>query len=357
MTSTNPRNLTESAIWIFLYVAATAVTTLTAIAANAYTLPLRANDLEAGERYQTSVHKPGIQAEGKDIGARRYKSDSSWPNLKTDGADKQDLDNWIVYGKPFYAMAEGVIIRCWRNSPNNPVGGLHAEYEKGFIGGGGNSIVVLHDDSTETLYAHAKPGSIPSAICPNDDTLFKFKGGKGESDVTNGVRVKAGQMLGRVGNSGASSSGPHLHVHMHKNGAAAVMKFDRGMTADFTGSKSSINGPWTPLAGKTLPKATILVWPPHSVGNYTWNGTNDEDYQRLFDHMSDSGMMLDIVTCKNNGQTYDSKWVPAKGDWVSHHDMTAATATEKQAFYTMKGFTRTSSFTCGSRQVAVWRKL
>ena len=354
----NKKNLTESAIQIFFPVAILAATTLTAIAANnAYTLPLRANDLEPGERYSTGVHTLGVQAEGHDIGAWRHKSDSNWTDLKTDGANKKDPKNWIVYGKPFYAMADGVIIGCWRNAPNNPVvGGRHPQYQKGFIGGGGNSLWILHDDGTKALYAHAIPKTIPSSLCPNNRELFKVKNGKGETDVKNGVRVKAGQLLGRIGNSG-NSSGPHLHVHVQKDGKASVMKFDRGMTADFSESKSSLNGPWTPLAGKALPKARILVWPPHTIGNYTWKGTKSQDYQRLFDHMSNSGMMINTVTCKNNGQTYDSNWVPAKGKWVSHFGMTAATAAEKHASYTMNGFTRTSSFTCGSRQVAVWRKL
>lgn len=332
-----------------------AATALSSATLHAYTLPLRANDLAAGERYHTFVHAKTIQAEGNDIGARRHKSGTSWSFLKTEGADKQDLDNWIIYGKPFYAMAPGVIIRCWRNAPNNPVGGYHAEFEKKFIGGGGNSLWILHDDGVKTLYAHAQPGSIPAALCPNNGTLFEAAGGKGETDVSNGVRVRAGQMLGRVGNSGASSSGPHLHVHMEKDGKPHVMRFDRGLTTPFT-DDTGIDGPWTPLANKPLPKATILFWPPHNIGTYTWNGTDDEDYQRLFDHLADSGLMLDIVTCKDNGKSYNSKWVPAKGDWASLHGMTAAVAAEKQAFYTGQGFRRTSNFTCGSRSVAVWRK-
>src|SRR5437660_10408902 len=42
------------------------------IAAQPYELPLRANDLAVGERFNTFVHEAGIQGEGKDIGVRRY---------------------------------------------------------------------------------------------------------------------------------------------------------------------------------------------------------------------------------------------------------------------------------------------
>lgn len=323
-------------------------------AASAYELPLRANDLTPGERYHTFIHTGGSQAEGQDIGARRHKSGTSWSGLKADGADKKNLDNWIIYGKPFYAMADGVVTRCWRNAPNNPVGGYHPDYDKGLISGGGNALWIKHDDGSTVLYAHAQPGSIPSEICPNNNVLFKAKGGKGETDVANGARVKVGQRLGRIGNSGSSGSGPHLHVHMNKDGKPHVMPFARGMTTPFEGA--DLNGPWTRLKGKALPKATILVWPPHGVGNYKWNGTRDEDYQRLVDHMQDSGMMPSLITCADSGQSYNSQWVPEQGQWRSHHGMTDKVAAEKHALYTGQGFKRTSSYTCGSRQVAVWRK-
>jgi murein DD-endopeptidase MepM/ murein hydrolase activator NlpD len=339
-----------------LPMAAIALALLSAAAASAYELPIRANDLKSGERYHTFVHTGGIQAEGKDIGARRFKSETSWSSLKTDGADKNDLNNWIVYGKTVYAMAPGVIIRCWRNAPNNPVGGYHAEYEKGFIGGGGNSVWIRHDDGVETLYAHMRPGSVPADLCPNNATLFSNKGGSGETAVTNGKRVNAGQKIGEVGNSGASGSGPHLHVHMQKSGSAHVMRFARGLTSDLSDGKATLNGPWVPVNDGLLPNKSILVWPPSIVGNYRWDGTNDEDYQRLVDHMADSGMMPDIISCQNNGQDYNSRWVPAQGKWASFHGMTSAVAAEKHAFYTGQGYRRTSSYTCGSRQVAVWRK-
>ena len=41
----------------------------------------------------------------------------------------------------------------------------------------------------------------------------------------------------------------------------------------------------------------------------------------LFDHCVDSGEMPDTVSCKNNGASYDTTWIPAKGSWISHHGM------------------------------------
>jgi hypothetical protein len=66
-----------------------------------YELPLRGDELNPGERFMTFVHKSGIQAEGKDISALRYTSDDNWSSLKTFGADKKVLTNYVDYGKPF----------------------------------------------------------------------------------------------------------------------------------------------------------------------------------------------------------------------------------------------------------------
>ena len=174
--------------------------------------------------------------------------------------------------------------------------------------------------------------------------------------VTGGAAIAQGQQLGVIGNSGASKGGPHLHVHMEKDGKPVVINFDRGMTTPFATSWASLDGPWTGLKGKPLPKATILFWPPRPVGNYTFNGTRVEEYGRLFAHMSDSGMMPDQITCASGGLTYNVNWVPAAGQWLSHHRMNAAEAVTLHANYTKQGFTRTSSFTCGAFTAAVWRK-
>lgn len=332
-------------------------------AAQAYNLPLRGDDLSGSERYNTFVHADGIQAEGKDIGARRNVSKTSWSWLKTDGANQKVLGNWIVYGKPVYAMAAGTVIACWRNAPENEPGSYHADYEAKKIPGGGNHFWILQDDGVYALYAHMQPGSVPTSLCPHNAKLLVDNSNTGskpavkkEAKVTNGAKIKAGQLLGKVGNSGASKGGPHLHVHMEKAGKPVVMTFARGLTTAFPDGKASINGPWARIAGKALPEASILLWPPRPIGNYTFNGTKSADFQRLFDHLADSGMLPDIITCKSNGATYNAKWIPAKGAWRAHFGMSATEAAAQHAFYVHEGYKRTSSFTCGSVSVAVWRK-
>jgi hypothetical protein len=155
------------------------------------------------------------------------------------------------------------------------------------------------------------------------------------------VHVITGQFLGRIGNSGQSAHGPHLHIHMEKNNQPVVMRFAHGLTTPFAGGKASFDGPWKALDGEAMPKADILFWPPRKVGTYTFKGTPGHEFEALFMHMSNSGMMPEWVSCQSSGDTFGLSDQEAK-TW--------------QAVYTAQGFKRTSSYTCGSVNVAVWWK-
>ena len=66
----------------------------------------------------------------------------------------------------------------------------------GWCGGGGNCVVIRHNSTYQTIYAH----------------MSKFASG-----IRNGVRVKQGQTIGFVGSTG-KSTGPHLHYEVIVNG-------------------------------------------------------------------------------------------------------------------------------------------
>ena len=66
----------------------------------------------------------------------------------------------------------------------------------GWCGGGGNCIMIKHNSTYQTIYAH----------------MSKFAKG-----IKNGVRVKQGQTIGYVGSTG-KSTGPHLHYEVLING-------------------------------------------------------------------------------------------------------------------------------------------
>jgi len=66
----------------------------------------------------------------------------------------------------------------------------------GWCGGGGNCVVIKHNSTYQTVYAH----------------MSKFA-----KSIRKGVRVKQGQVIGYVGSTG-KSTGPHLHYEVIVNG-------------------------------------------------------------------------------------------------------------------------------------------
>jgi len=260
-------------------------------------------------------------------------------------------------------MAGGTVVGCWRNAPENGAPpAKRPEIATGKILLQGNHLWIQQADGNIALYAHAIPGSIPSSLCPHDAQFLTGKALGGpvptqpEAIVSGGATVTAGQALGKIGNSGNSTE-PHLHVHMVNSANTwQSMKFDRGQTTSFAGNKASLNGPWAALKGKALPMATILIWPPHPIGNWTWNGISSADFQRVFDRFVDSGMMADTISCHNNGATYETTWVPAQGAWVARAGMTIPEHGTWNATYVGQGYKQTAVYTCGTRMAAVWRK-
>ena len=81
-------------------------------------------------------------------------------------------------GTPIMASGDGIIKKA------------------GWCGGGGNCVVIKHNSTYQTVYAH----------------MSKFASG-----IRSGVRVKQAQIIGFVGSTG-KSTGPHLHYEVIVNG-------------------------------------------------------------------------------------------------------------------------------------------
>lgn len=336
---------------------------IVAVPAFALEFPLHANDLSPGERVFTTVHATagGPQTGAKDLRILRWVADNKWQNLKEGTADDGVNANYLVYGRPVYAMTGGTVIGCWRNAPENTGHNERSEVGTGKILLQGNHLWIRQTDGTIALYAHAITGDIPTSLCPNNGVFLKGKALRGpiwtqpEATVSNGVTIAAGQLLYHAGNSGNSTE-PHLHVHVvSSSNAWRPMNFARGMTTLFINSTAREDGPWTPLKGGALPMAAILIWPPHPLGNWTYNGVSASAYQRVFDHFVDSGEMLDTVTCPT-GAGYGTTWIPAHGLWRSLAGISVGEYAAKSAIYIGQGFKQVSLSTCGPIVAAIWRK-
>ncbi len=378
-----------------------------AVAAQALEFPLRAEDLRPGMRLSTGNHGEDgeIQDFGLDIVAMRHIGNDTWHPFVGQVPDPTDVkpnDTALIYGMPFHAMESGEVVGCWRNAPENPsIGPLHPEVPKendpGRMIPGGNHLWIRHDDGTVALYAHAIPGTIPEKLCPNKPlalapTPVTGAGGHPDVDpearVPNGVKptvasgtiladgtrvvrpkVKRGQLLGRVGNSGASSA-PHLHVHLESGFGASMplrMRFARGMAAFRTRTdepylhKADIDD-WVSFAGSSPPDRDILIWPPRTITREVSRvGMGIEAFGRVFDHLHDSGFMPELIDCYAvGGKSFlNMVWRPARGPWFA-----IAGADEKrflEAFLEADGLEPFAIDSCGTgagvRYAAIFRDL
>ncbi len=239
---------------------------------DSFLFPGRADDLADGVFwYRPQKHTPGTQALGSDLSAIRLDGgDSSSQRDRARGNAGH-----LIYGKNVYAMADGEIVKCWRNAPeNDSPPARHLDIFR--MPGGGNELWVKLGDGSHVLYAHFMTGSIPAELCPIEKALFDRSI---PAEVTENVlfslnvapsildidetelaterrrKIKTGDFLGRVGNSGRSD-GPHLHVHHQRNNQAAPINFYGAWI------KSTVDvDEWKYLNNEPLPDEGTVIWP------------------------------------------------------------------------------------------------
>lgn len=306
-----------------------------------YDLPLMANDLPAGARNlvgKTIHSSSGTQMWGYDIGQMRWNASAdTWSEVKssTNWNDPKNSD-FYTYGQRVYAAGPGRVIRCWRNAPENPrpyssaLGDsfdqdfedrawLHPQWRARRMSGGGNHLLVEEEGGNWILYAHAQPGTIPSALCPHNAQLYSAPNANSEADVPEAQQatIAAGQFLFNIGNSG-NSSAPHLHIHMQDPDENPVQfRFRRGLSTKLDGNKADINS-WTSFSGQPIPAGPVLFWPPTRLsGEYARHGFAASDFQRMFDHLANSGFWPEWIDAYSvAGKPYlNFVWRPAQNQW------------------------------------------
>ena len=102
------------------------------------------------------------------------------------GDGKQNSD-WPDYGAPLYAVADGTVVSTVDNLPDIPP--RAAPKLRGPQDYGGNHVAIKIGPHRYAFYAHLQPGSLR---------------------VRRGQRVRTGQIIGVLGNSG-NTTAPHLH--------------------------------------------------------------------------------------------------------------------------------------------------
>jgi murein DD-endopeptidase MepM/ murein hydrolase activator NlpD len=297
--------------------------------------PFFADDLKPGERVKSGDHGGGDQALGHDFGVVRYLGNGDWSGNHP-GTDGKKNEHRLIWGKPVYAARDGEVVRSWRNAPDNPKPGVkHDKFLNGMIPGGGNHILVEHADGTQMLYAHFRKGSVAKKWCPVDDQFTPLISDpplpqdphKGHWFPENQrPKIKKGDFIGLVGNSG-SSSGPHLHWHqIDGNGKALAIPLQRGLIKDYQAGSTDLEN-WTALKGKPIPQKPTLFWPPRRIhAEYTRHAFPAADYGRMFLHLSDSGYQLARLDGYSVGGKafYNFTWNKANGSWRAYHSLSQA---------------------------------
>lgn len=144
-----------------------------------------------------SHHRMGaVVFDGLMHNARRFAID--WRKFKNGQqfeGNPRDLHSYFAYGEKVFAVADGVVVKSLDRFPDNTPrtpDGFELALPMTRENLGGNFVMVALRDGSFAHYFHMKPGSVK---------------------VKPGDRVKRGQLLGQVGNSG-DSRWPHLHFQL-----------------------------------------------------------------------------------------------------------------------------------------------
>jgi murein DD-endopeptidase MepM/ murein hydrolase activator NlpD len=104
--------------------------------------------------------------------------------------DRSKVGNYTIFGRDVIAVADGTVIDTRNDLPEQPPGKLPDNLP--IDQADGNFVVLDIGNGAFALYAHMQPGSVKVAL---------------------GAKVKYGDLLGKVGNTG-NTSAPHLHFHV-----------------------------------------------------------------------------------------------------------------------------------------------
>ena len=147
-----------------------------------------------GPAPETGHRRALIPIGGRPSIAQRFAID--WVKVgddhRTFTGDRLNNASYHAYGQDALAVGDGIVVAVKDGIPENIPGVNSRAVPITLETVGGNHVIVDLGGGRYAFYAHLQPGSVR---------------------VKSGDRVKTGQVLGLVGNSGNSTE-PHLHFHL-----------------------------------------------------------------------------------------------------------------------------------------------
>lgn len=286
--------------------------------------PFRAADLRDGEYLVTSRCSHGAggfesnQGFAYDVGVQCLDGSGGSERGLLPGTTGAKNTDHRIWGLPVHAMTDGVVVEVARGVPSNahpgqidPIGATH---------GGGNFVGIDYGNDCVVGYCHMQD-SLPASL-------------------VKGAQVVAGQLLGRVGNSG-SSTGPHIHIGAMSSVPHELMRpmvWAYGWALGFGGQAVHHDSPWAQVTKQGLPalngdaetNAVVAWWPDAAHPARFASGRTEVvlgaipevAYQSTFNELAAAGYHVHTVRTTQIASTLWFTVVarPAAGGHVAFHN-------------------------------------
>lgn len=311
----------------------------------AHFFPAKAEDLDPGELWYWA-NRHSVDSGGgvgglinPSTGSQRYALDmgvvawngSAWSE-SFDGTWESNTD-FRVWDKPLYAMGDGTIVGCYRGEPDEPPNDFDLiDFQFGF----GNSLFIRYGDDLVSI-GHMQDGTIPEGLCPTPSSPGPGLWPDKNNQTGLSIPVRAGQFLGRVGNTGRSTA-PHIHFQVQgalpgNTISGGPMQFInvRALAADADVNTLGDTPELRPLHGMTLHRNTLVLpnpcgfeLPEEGFLAVSRHGIPIECYQDVFNAMVTRGYAPKYVDgYDGGGATFvNATFHPYDVPYVARHGLT-----------------------------------
>lgn len=311
----------------------------------AFFFPARQSDLpDASWRYHygsrhTMDKGGGDQRWGYDIAVVRWNG-SAWRTVRSSAESTAQDDrvnaDFLIWGAPLYAMGDGTVVACYDgevdHEPQSDFNDENPTWEFLF----GNHLEIDYGGD-RVVIAHNQHGSIPDELCPGPEHEY-------HTDLN--IPVRAGQFIGRVGNTGRSTNA-HIHLHVYNEDAddtSGDTRAGRGVPANFRNLRSVADQNEVSALGASPAygqhDGTVLhrhsLFQPNPCG---YPEFTDEATERSFIRLSSECYrdVFNVATARNwmpnlvdgyeaaGNSRFNATFRPSTGaSWAAVHDQTAA---------------------------------